>query len=108
MSSGRCGGALSRSSVPIPTSSRLSTRPHRSTTGFVDHREDPYSYWVDTQGAADILGISAVRVRQLCAEGRIPFLLRAGVRTHRMLRRHQIEVIGNAREALRLGHRHGG
>ena len=70
---------------------------------FPDHREDPYSYWVDTEQAAAILGGSAVRVRQLCAEGRIPFLLHAGVHTKRMMRRHQIEVIGVLERPSREG-----
>jgi hypothetical protein len=63
-------------------------RPHA-------HARDPYSYWVTTTQAAAILGISDVRVKQLLNAEKIPFQRhRSG---KRLMRRHPVRVIGNAR-----------
>ena len=61
------------------------------------HRHDRFSYWVGTAQAAEILGLSTARVKQLCAAGKIPYVFhRSGAR---LMRRHQVEVLANAREA---------
>lgn len=61
---------------------------------------DPYSYWVNTMQAARILGVNHSRVQQLADAGRVPYeVTPAGVR---LFRRHQLEVVGNARLARRL------
>src|SRR5689334_11178575 len=56
--------------------------------------ERTIGYWVGTREAAQMLGISVSRVKQLCAEQRLSF--RRHGREHRF-RRAQIEVIANAR-----------
>ena len=61
------------------------------------HRHDRFSYWVGTAQAAEILGLSTARVKQLCAAGKIPYVFhRSGAR---LMRRHQVEGMANAREA---------
>jgi len=61
------------------------------------HRHDRFSYWVGTAQAAEILGLSTARVKQLCSAEKIPYLFhRSGAR---LMRRHQVEVMANAREA---------
>jgi len=73
-------------------------RPHA-------HARDPYFYWVTTTQAAAILGISDVRVKQLLNAEKIPFERhRSG---KRLMRRHQVEVIGNARQSRKHGGRIG-
>jgi Helix-turn-helix domain len=59
-----------------------------------DHR-----YWTTTAGAAEILGVTANRVRQLVDRGFLPAVRHDG---RWYLRRHQVEVIANARESRKL------
>jgi excisionase family DNA binding protein len=61
-------------------------------------RED--AYWVTTHRAAALLGVNGSRVRQLVAEGRIPYETTPS--GQRLFRRQQLEVIGNARRSRRL------
>jgi hypothetical protein len=69
------------------------------------HARDPYSYWVTTTQAAALPGISDVRVKQLLNGEKIPFERhRSG---KRLMRRHQVDVIGNARQSRKLGGRIG-
>lgn len=57
------------------------------------------SYWITAPEAARILDVSRARVGQLVAKGKLPYLATAcGVR---LFRRHQLEVIANARTARR-------
>jgi hypothetical protein len=59
------------------------------------HREDGYSYWLTSGQAAKVMGISVARLHQLAAADLVPYLVhRSGVR---LMRRHQVEVIANAR-----------
>ena len=64
------------------------------------HVHDPDSYWVTTAQAAQILAVNNARVKQLITAGRIPY------ETHRsgtyLMRRHQLEVVANARQAKKL------
>jgi excisionase family DNA binding protein len=56
---------------------------------------DSDSYWVTGQRAAGVLGVNRARLGQLADAGRLPFLAhRDGTR---LFRRHQLEVIANAR-----------
>lgn len=58
------------------------------------------AYWVTRAGAAEILQRSQVRVGQLTAAGRLPYVVHnCG---QRLYRRAQLEVIGNARR-VRFG-----
>ena len=60
------------------------------------HREDPYSYWLTSAQAAKVLGISVARLKQLATADRVPYVVhRSG---QRLMRRHQLEVIANARD----------
>ncbi len=61
------------------------------------HRNDPESYWVTSQRAADILGVNVARLNQLVAKGFLPFEVHAD--GTRMFRRDQLAVVANAREA---------
>lgn len=64
------------------------------------HTDDPDSYWVAVGQAAEILGISAQRVKQLLDVGKLPH------QTHRdgtrLMRRRQLETVANARESRKL------
>ena len=53
-----------------------------------------------TAGVAEILGVTPNRVRQLVDRGFLPAVRHEG---RWYFRRHQVEVIANAREARRLG-----
>lgn len=70
----------------------LTTRPIHRLTASDD------SYWVGRNGAATILQRSERRVQQLADAGRLPFEVHADS-GWRLYRRHQLEVIGNARRA---------
>jgi excisionase family DNA binding protein len=59
----------------------------------------PWTYWLTTRQAADVLGVTPVWVRQLVKRGFLPAVTHDG---HRYFRRHQVEVIANARESRRL------
>ena len=65
------------------------------------HTSDTHSYWVTSGQAAEILGLSIPRLKQLATAGRLPFV------THddgtRMFRREQISTIANAKEGATLG-----
>jgi hypothetical protein len=67
----------------------------------VAHRHDRFSYWVSTAQAAEILGVSTARVKQLCVAEEIPYLAhRTGTR---LMRRHHVQAIADARKQRRLG-----
>jgi len=61
------------------------------------HKDHPY--WTTTAGAAEILGVTPNRVRQLVERGFLPAVQHKG---RWYFRRHQVEVIANARESRRL------
>ena len=61
-------------------------------------RPGPHPYWATTREAAEVLGVSRARVRQLAESGRIPAVWREDGH-HWYFRRHQLEVVANAREA---------
>ena len=65
----------------------------------LERRRPGDDYWLSSTEAAEILGVSTTRVKQLARDGRLP-AVRHG-RYYRF-RRHQIEVIANAREARLL------
>jgi hypothetical protein len=61
------------------------------------HRYDRFSYWVGTAQAAEILGLSTARVKQLCTAEKIPYVFHCS--GARLMRRHQVEILADAREA---------
>jgi hypothetical protein len=64
-------------------------------SGAAVGERDPSSYWVTGQAAADLLGANMARLGQLLDAGRLPYVRhRDGTR---LLRRHQLEVIAQAR-----------
>jgi hypothetical protein len=64
------------------------------------HVHDPDSYWVTVSQAADILGVSIPRVKQLVEKDFLPNVRhRAGVA---LFRRHQLHVVANARLSRKL------
>jgi predicted site-specific integrase-resolvase len=58
-----------------------------------------HPYWCTSGGAAEILGVSVTRVHQLVDRGFVPAVQHAG---RWYFRRHQLEVIANARDARKL------
>ena len=58
-----------------------------------------HSYWLNTTEAAEVLGVTPSRVRQLVRRGFLPVVMHAG---HCYSRRQQVEVIANARESRKL------
>lgn len=59
------------------------------------HVDDGDSYWLTERQAAAVLGISVARVKQLLDQDGLPHVVhRTGVR---LMRRDQVETIGNAR-----------
>jgi hypothetical protein len=64
------------------------------------HRADRFSYWLTSSTAAELMGVSPARVKRMVSADRLPYM------THhsglRLLRRHQVEVIANARESRLL------
>lgn len=64
------------------------------------HRSDRFSYWLTSGAAAELMGVSSARVKRMVTADRLPYV------THhsglRLLRRHQVEVIANARESRLL------
>ena len=79
-------GGLDRDAVEQVSLTRLPLR----------RRPGPHPYWATTREATEILGVSRARVRQLAERGRIPAVWHEG---HWYFRRHQIEVVANARDA---------
>lgn len=57
-----------------------------------------HRYWLTVRQAAGVLNVSPTRVRQLANAGRIPGVPHNG---KWFFRRHQMEVVANAREARR-------
>jgi excisionase family DNA binding protein len=55
-----------------------------------------HPYWVRTREAAELLGVSVGTVKRYARDGRLPFIERDG---RRYYRRHQLEVIADARDA---------
>jgi hypothetical protein len=59
------------------------------------HRSDRFSYWLTSGSAAELMGVSPARVKRMVSADRLPYVThRSGLR---LLRRHQVEVIANAR-----------
>ena len=55
------------------------------------HVHDPESYWITVSQAADILRMSAPKIKQLLDDGRLPYVVHvSGVR---LMRREQIEAL---------------
>jgi hypothetical protein len=64
------------------------------------HRADRFSYWLTSGTAAELMGVSPARVKRMVTADRLPYVThRSGLR---LLRRHQVEVIANARESRLL------
>ena len=61
---------------------------------------EPHPYWATTEEAAAALGVSYSNVPLMMMAGRLPYETAANGR--RYLRRHQLEVIANARETRLL------
>lgn len=74
--------------------------PSYSRADVLDVLENP---WLDGQGAADILGVSRQRVRELAAEDKVPSHVAATGR--RFYRQKQIEVVARARNLRFHGHK---
>ena len=81
-------GGLDRDAVEQVSLARLPLR----------RRPGPHPYWATTREAAEVLGVSRARVRQLADSGRIPAVWREDGH-HWYFRRPQLEVVANAREA---------
>ena len=58
-----------------------------------------HPWWVDVAEAAIVLEVSRERVRQLAARGRVPAVRHQG---RWLFRRHQLEVVANARNARKF------
>jgi len=58
-----------------------------------------HPYWLTTTEAAKLLGVTPTRVRQLVARGFVPAVSHQG---RNYFRRHQLEVIANARQSRKL------
>ncbi len=64
------------------------------------HTHDPESYWVIVSQAAEILGISIQRTKQLLDKDFLPYSVhKTGTR---LMRREQLETVANARLSRRL------
>lgn len=63
-----------------------------------------HPYWATSREAEQLLGLSKSRVDQLVRAGRIPYVEHHG---RRYFRRHQLQVVANARESRRVGGRVG-
>ena len=63
------------------------------------HADDPDSYWVTVSSAAEILGVSIQRAKQLLEKGFLPYVThRDGAR---LMRREQVETVANAQASRR-------
>jgi len=58
-----------------------------------------HRYWLSTREAAEVLGVGTTRVLQLVDRGFLPAVKHEG---RWNFRRHQVEVIANARESRKL------
>jgi len=58
---------------------------------------EPHPYWATTEEAAAVLGVSKSTVPQMMMSGRLPYETAPNGR--RYVRRHQLEVIANARDS---------
>ena len=64
------------------------------------HTHDPDSYWVTASQAAEIVGVSIQRVKQLLDKDFLPYVThKSGAR---LMRREQLEIVANARLSRRL------
>ena len=64
------------------------------------HTHDPESYWVTVSQAAEILGVSIQRTKELLDKDFLPYLThKSGAR---LMRRQQLETVANARLSRRL------
>lgn len=79
---------ISRSAVEALA---LRTYQHRR------HMGNELSYWVTSQRAAEILGVTVARLHQLIAKGFVPYEVQTD--GTRLYRREQLEVVANARQA---------
>jgi len=84
---------------------RSFTSPGRGPSTGSDHcsrriHHEPHPYWATSQEAAVELGVSYSNVPLMMMAGRLPYETAANGR--RYLRRHQLEVIANARETRLL------
>lgn len=61
------------------------------------YHDSGHPYWLNSTEVADCLGVTVSRVRQLLDAERIPSVTAPNGR--RYVRRHQLEVIANARDA---------
>lgn len=66
------------------------------------HVDDPDSYWVTVKQAADVLGVSAQRVKQLLDADLVPHVTKTRGRGVRLMRREQLATVANARLSRRL------
>ena len=57
---------------------------------------DPHPYWATSEEAARVLGVSCSNVPLMMLSDRLPY--ETAVNGRRYVRRHQLEVIANARE----------
>lgn len=64
------------------------------------HAGDAESYWVTVSQAAEILGVSIQRVKQLLDKGFLPYEI--GIGGARLMRRAQLETVANARVSRKL------
>ena len=67
---GSIGGDQLHSTATLQDVEKFAASGYRWTK----HTSDPHSYWVTTGQAAEILGLSTARIKQLAATGRLPFV----------------------------------
>lgn len=89
---GFIGGDQLHSTATLQDVEKLATSGYR----WNKHTSDPHSYWVTSGQAAEILGLSTARIKQLAATGRLPF--ESHVDGTRLFRREQLITIANAAE----------
>ena len=61
---------------------------------------DPGVDWITTREVAELLGVTRTRVGHLVRREYLPAVMHEG---RYYFRRHQVEAVGNAREARRIG-----
>lgn len=80
----------------------LCTRlPGRTTYSRREAEQLAQDPWLSGVEAADVLGVSHVRVTQLANKDKIPY--RVGASGRRYYKRSQLEVVANARDARKFG-----